>query len=170
MTIEEALRTALQYEAKVRSVYENAVSEADDPVAKRVFQVLAQEEQEHLDYLHERLSELKETGKITPAELRTVIPSKEALAAAIVKLEGAVSERRSERELDLFRAALQVETETSDFYKRMVDELGPEGRTFFSRFVEIEEGHVSIVQAEIDSLTGSGYWFDFREFDLSPSG
>ena len=170
MTIEEALKTALQYEAKVRNVYENAVKEAQDPVAENVFRVLAKEEQEHLDYLHDRLSELRETGAITAEELRSVVPSKEAVAAAVTKLEGAVSERRSEHELDLFRAALKVETETSNFYKRMVDELGSEGKAFFSRFVEIEEGHVSIVQAEIDSLMGTGYWFDFREFDLSPSG
>jgi len=170
MTIEEALKTALQYEAKVRKVYENAVSEANDPVAMKVFRVLAQEEQEHLDYLNDRLAELKETGKLTPEKLRSVIPSKKAIAEGVAKLKGAVTDKRSERELDLFRAALQVETETSNFYKRMVEELGPEGKEFFSRFVEIEEGHVSIVQAEIDALTGSGYWFDFREFDLSPSG
>jgi rubrerythrin len=171
MTIEEAIRISLQYEAKVRRVYEDAVNEADDPVAKKVFRVLAQEEQEHLDYLKERLDELKQTGKATPDPLLpTAIPSREAIAAGVKNLEDKVAAKRSERELDLFRAALEVETETSNFYKRMVQELGPEGKAFFSRFVEIEEGHVSIVQAEIDSLTGSGYWFDFREFDLSPSG
>jgi peptide deformylase len=36
----------------------------------------------------------------------------------------------------------------------------------FARFLEIEEGHARIVQAEIDTLTGMGFWFDVQEFRL----
>ena len=36
----------------------------------------------------------------------------------------------------------------------------------FGRFLEIEQGHQAIVRAEIDALTGMGFWFDFQEFDL----
>ena len=32
--------------------------------------------------------------------------------------------------------------------------------------LEIEEGHVAIVQAELDSLQGMGFWFDMQEFNL----
>jgi len=32
--------------------------------------------------------------------------------------------------------------------------------------VRIEEGHLTIVRAEIDYLTRTGYWFDFKEFDM----
>lgn len=59
-----------------------------------------------------------------------------------------------------------METETSDFYRRMVSELPAEARGLFSRFLEIEEGHLAIVQAQIDHVSGTGYWFDVREFDL----
>jgi len=34
------------------------------------------------------------------------------------------------------------------------------------RFVEIEEGHRAIVQAEIDCVSGLGFWFDTAEFKL----
>jgi rubrerythrin len=169
MTIEEALRTALEYEAKVRAVYSDAVSRASDPVAKKVFGVLADEEQSHLHYLHQRLDELRETGKVTAGGLRTAIPSKEAIKEAVEKLRAKtrVPQKPAGGELDLFRSALQVETETSSFYKRMAEEMSPEGRELFRRFVEIEEGHLAIVQAEMDARTGLGYWFDVREFDLS---
>ena len=33
----------------------------------------------------------------------------------------------------------------------------------FARFLEIEEGHVNLVQAEMDSLNGLGTWFDVLE-------
>jgi rubrerythrin len=169
MTIEEALKTALEFEASVRAVYADAVVRAEDPVAKKVFGVLADEEQEHVDYLNKKVEELKTTGKVTAEGLETAIPSTHAIRAGVAKLreEARVPDRPAGGELELFRAALKVENDASNFYKRMVDELGPEGQELFSRFMEIEEGHVAIVQAEIDSLTGMGYWFDFREFDLS---
>jgi hypothetical protein len=42
----------------------------------------------------------------------------------------------------------------------------PEGQELFEHFVEIEDGHLAIVQAEIDSLTGTGAWFDVLEVRL----
>ena len=33
-------------------------------------------------------------------------------------------------------------------------------------FVEIEDGHTSIVRAQLDLVSRTGYWFDVREFDL----
>ncbi len=67
-------------------------------------------------------------------------------------------------ELESLRKALQAERETSDFYKKMVATLDAEGKSLFERFVEIEEGHLAIVQAEMDLVTGSGFWFDTGEF------
>ena len=36
----------------------------------------------------------------------------------------------------------------------------------FARFLEIEENHIAAVQAELDYITNTGYWFDFKEFDM----
>ena len=48
----------------------------------------------------------------------------------------------------------------------MVSTLEGDGRALFRRFVEIEEGHQAIVQAEIDSVNGLGVWFDTMELSL----
>ena len=64
------------------------------------------------------------------------------------------------------RRALAEEEETSAFYQRMVRELPPEGQALFGRFLEIEDGHATVVQAEIDSVSQMGFWFDLKEFDL----
>jgi rubrerythrin len=66
----------------------------------------------------------------------------------------------------LLKSALAVESETGQFYRRMTSELDEQGRALFEPFVEIEDGHYAIVQAQIDALSGFGYWFDFMEFDL----
>jgi rubrerythrin len=69
-------------------------------------------------------------------------------------------------ELSLLTKARDVETETSNFYKRMVAELSDEGQQMFAYFVRVEEGHLALVQAELDALSGLGFWFDMPEFNL----
>ncbi len=59
-----------------------------------------------------------------------------------------------------------MEAETSRFYESLVQDLPEEHRPLFERFVEIEQGHLAIVQAELDNLRGLGFWFDVQEFDM----
>lgn len=169
--IEEAIKTAIEFEKKVREVYKEAEKQAKDPAGKHVLGALAKEEQDHLDYLEHKLEEWQKTKKITLERLDTVMPPKKAIEEEVDKLKDKTkihdSEKHHSFELRMLRNALEVETETSDFYKRMVKELPKEGQRLFSRFVEIEEGHKMIVQAEIDYISGPGYWFDFKEFDLA---
>jgi rubrerythrin len=169
VSVEEAIKTAIEYETKVRDVYREAEQEAQDPKGKRVLGILAEEEQDHLKYLEHKLDEWQKTGKVEAGLLETTIPSKEKIEAGIGKLEGMVSEpsRHRDAELKMLNRALQMEIETGDFYRRMVNEMPEEAQPLFQRFVEIEEGHKAMVQAELDYLNGPGYWFDFREFDLA---
>ncbi len=166
MTIEEAIKTAIEFEAQVRDVYRNAMEGTTDPVGKRIFRVLADEEQNHLDYLQSKLNEWKGTGKIAAETLDTTIPSEEAIRDGISKLEGRMADEDRGGELQMLSRAFEVEVKTSNFYKKMVTELTSEGQQLFARFVEIEEGHLAIVRAEIDYLSRTGYWFDFKEFDM----
>ena len=69
-------------------------------------------------------------------------------------------------ELEMLKRALEVEKETSDFYRKLVDQMEGDAKKLFARFLEVEEGHLNLVQAEIDALQGMGVWFDCREFDL----
>ena len=165
-TIEEAINKALEYERRVRDVYKEAVAQAEDEVGRKVFEVLANEEQGHVDYLEHKLRQLSQSGDLTPGGLETSIPTKEAIEAGIAKLKKTLEPGDRSTEEALLRQALALEEETSAFYKKMVDELPKEGRDFFFPFLTIEEGHVAIVQAELDAVTNMGFWFDYREFDL----
>ena len=55
MNLEQAISTALEYEARVHQTYVEAVAGTDHVVAKRVFSTLCDEELEHIKYLRERL-------------------------------------------------------------------------------------------------------------------
>lgn len=166
MTIEEAIKTAIDFETQVRQVYRDAAEGASDPVGERIFKVLAEEEQGHLEYLRSKLDEWKKSGTLTAERLDTVIPSRERISKGISALEARRPGDERGGELQMLSRAMDVEAKTSDFYKRMVKELPQEGKKLFAHFVEIEEGHLAIVRAEIDYLSKTGYWFDFKEFDM----
>jgi rubrerythrin len=166
MTIDEAIKTALLYEGRVCAVYHDAMERSQDPIGKKVFKTLNEEETAHVRYLTEKLAELKKEGKVTSLDLSTALPPVGKIKAEMKSLQSKVVSPLPETELSLLRRALEIEVETSEFYQKMVRELPAEGKALFERFVEIEEGHKAIVQAEIDYVTGMGFWFDVAEFRL----
>jgi len=166
LNIEAAIKTAIQYEKRVVTVYEDAARTSLDPTGKRVFEALAQEEKKHVEYLEAKLAEWKRTGHVKAAELNTVVPSRERIEEGVKKLQGRVATPARESEVRLLKRALDIEVETSRFYEKVVEELPSEGRKLFERFVEIEVGHQAIVQAEMDSVSGLGFWFDMQEFSM----
>lgn len=169
MNLEEAIKTALDYEGKVHKTYLEAMEQATDDIGRRVFKTLCDEERQHIKYLRDRLDEWQRTGKITVAELGTAIPSRETIDEGVERLREKVAPEGGGKygaELEMLKRALQVEIETGNFYREMVQTLDAEGQKMFERFVEIEEGHQAIVQAEIDCVSGTGFWFDTPEFRL----
>lgn len=166
MRIEEAIRTGIEYELRVRKVYSEAAKKFKDPVARKIFTVLADEEDRHVAYLEHRLDEWQRTGAVSVERLETSIPSEETIEAAMSKLTRRMAEQDFGVELDMLKKALALEREATAFFRQMVGALAEPEQQLFARFVEIEAGHEAIVQAEIDALSGLGFWFDYGEFRL----
>lgn len=168
MKLDEAIKTALEYEAGVHRVYLDAMGQTADPKAQRIFKVLCDEEMGHLEYLRHRLGEWQKTGKIVVERLGTLIPTKQAIDESLQHLGQTMKPIATKQipELELLKKALDAEIKTSNFYKEMVRTLDGEGQALFKRFVEIEEGHEAIVQAEINTVSNLGFWFDTPEFRL----
>jgi len=168
MKLGDAIKTALEYEAGVHKLYLDAMNKTDDPAAKRVFKVLCDEEMGHLDYLRQRLDEWQQTGKINVAELGSKIPGKKAIDKSLKEMQQTIKPKPTQQrlELELLKKALDAEIKTSNFYKEMVNTLDGEGQQLFKKFVEIEVGHEAIVEAEINTVSNLGFWFDTPEFRL----
>ncbi len=166
MTIEEAILTAIQYENGVRDLYLEAVERSEKPGGKKLFQLMAEEEQRHVDFLEAKLTEFRASGHVAEEGPETVVPSKERIENAAERLHTTMDGKASGAERSFLRKAHAAESETSEFYRRMVAELPAEARPLFRRFLEIEEGHLAIVRAQLDRVGSTGYWFDVREFTL----
>jgi rubrerythrin len=166
MTIEEAIKSALEYEVRIRDIYREATAAVDDEVGKRIFETLCKDEQSHIDYLEYKLEQLQSSGAIVPERLESEIPSQEVFDREAEKIKSLVSKDFLGIRRQMLSKALKVEIETSNFYQKMVNELPAEGRALFERFLEIENNHIKAVQFELDYLGKTGYWFDIKEFDM----
>lgn len=165
--LDEAIQTAMEFEKKVYQSYADAMDKIEDPVGKRIFKQLSLEEAQHVEYLQHRLDEWQKDGRLDIQELSTIVPDKERIAEGRERIAQSVqSKKPPSTEIEYLKNAFEMEKQTAAFYQQMVSELSGEGQELFSRFLEIEEGHVNIVQAEMDSVQGMGFWFDMQEFNL----
>ena len=169
MKLDNAIKTALEHEAGVHKAYCEAANKTIVESGKRIFQALADEEMGHIKYLQERLKEWETTGKIHVKKLGTSVPTREAIEKSLQDVRKTVKPHKHTKlipELELLKQALEAERKVSLFYKDMVAKLDGEGQQLFQRFVEIEEGHEAIVEAEIDSVANCGMFLGSMEFGL----
>ena len=166
MTLEEAIQMAIEYEIKVRDLYLEAAHQANDPVGKRVYSALGEDEKNHIAYLENRLKHWRDSGELVVEKLTSAIPSREKIEKEMGRLKTHMSREDRNNEKQMLSKALSAEIETSNFYRRLVGEMPEESRAMFQRFQEIEDGHIAMVQAELDYLSHTGYWLDFKEFDM----
>lgn len=166
MQIDEAIAQALSYETRIRDLYREAAEQTSDPKGVRVFEALAADEQRHIDYLEHKQRQWRSEGLVTAEPLTTALPPVAPFKAAITELQDRLAGEDLGDEKRMLSKALQVEVETSAFYRRMTETMTGEARAMFARFQEIEDGHVAIVQAELDHISHNGFWFDFQEFDM----
>ena len=166
MTLEEAIKTALEYEVKIRDAYVDAVKATKDEAGRKIFQQLADDEQRHVDYLERKMNQWQETGSITVEKLESTIPPREVIQREAEKMRSRVTGEFRGLKEQMLSKALQLELDTSNFYRKMVDQMQAESKEMFARFLEIENNHVEAVQFELDHVGHMGYWYGFEEFDI----
>lgn len=166
MNLETALMSALEFENRIRDLYLEAVSRTDDPAGKKIFQTLADDEQRHVDYLESRLGEWQRQGDITAATLESVVPDRALIRKEAAALQSKIGQDTRGLKQQMLARALEMEIETSRFYRDLIDQVSARHRAMFARFLEIEENHIETVQFELDYLSRTGFWFGFEEFDM----
>ena len=70
-------------------------------------------------------------------------------------------------EINILSVAVQREIIANKFYLDLAAaEKNPEAKEMFLSLANEEELHRKILQAEIDSIGQSGFWFDMQEFTM----
>lgn len=158
--------TALKYEEKIRDLYRTAAGIVDDERGKAIFRTLADDEQGHVDFLRYSLDQLQKKESIDIARLTTSIPARAKIESSLEKMKAKIPEKMLGDIKTVLGSALQLEKETSAYYRDARDKSEGEIRKIFDKFYEIEERHVDVVQIELDHAMHNGMWFNFMEVDL----
>lgn len=166
MNIEKALREAMRLETKIRDLYIEACNNCDDPIGKQFFATLRDDEQYHHDFLTSRLEELQAAGKFKAPDLEEVEFQFEETDRLMNRAKQVMAEDDRKLRTQMLSKALEVEKETSGFYEKMVNLFSDDAQKLFKRFMQIENNHIDAVQIELDYVMKTGYWFDFKEFDM----
>jgi len=158
--------TALKYEEEIRDLYYSAVNTIDDERGKLIFKSLGDDEQSHVDFLLYSLEQLKADQSIDPKLLQSTIPEVELINKNIEKMKAEIPQQMLGDIKTVLNKALKLEKETSDFYREARDKSEGPVKDILSKFLEIEDRHVDVVQIEIDHANNSGMWFNFMEVNL----
>ena len=163
MTTLEAVAEAISYETRIQKLYTEAATVAALPEARSLFEFLARDEGHHVTFLEKARDSLRMGESPDAATLEPALPAD--LGQALAKVRVTLAADKDDGLSAALTRALQAEKETSDFYRRMVATL-LDDTAVFRKLLTIEDGHTAIVQAELDAVTASGYWFDVRLFDM----
>ena len=126
---------------------------------------LAMDEFEHRQLLEKQLNNLLEGGEWENVE----VPASEIeqISPTIREKQQRTKGESGLAEIDALNAALDLEKKAAEFFRKkaeLVEE--PEAKNLFIRLAEWEDAHFDLIQAELDSIQGTGFWFGIPEFQM----
>ncbi|NOZ60791.1 MAG: ferritin family protein [Calditrichaeota bacterium] len=159
------LKTAIEIEDKGMETFLKFARLTKDETGKNMFIRLAQDEMIHRRILDEQLYKLMEGKALGKVE----IPKSE-VEKIVPKIREKQQRTRGESgllEVDALNTALDLEREASKFFRDQAEIVDDEdAKLLFIRLAEWEDAHYDIIQAELDSIQGTGFWFGIPEFRM----
>jgi len=160
----EAIRMAIAMEKSGRAFYLQAAERTAQATGKAIFARLAKEETLHLLTFERMLDAAAELGQWR--EWLQDFPGHPPLPVFGEKAQESIRKAGID-ELQALRVAMQQEREAIDYYGRVAAGTEDEAVTGIFAFVrEQEVYHYDLLQAEYDSITQTGFWFDTAEFRM----
>ena len=161
----EAIKMAMQLEKDGIKFYNKAEGATSSDSGKKIFHTLAYEETLHLATFQkmfdsmESLPDWRSLVKDIPLQRKAPIFENRKSVDESVK--------PSAGELQALRTAMDHERAAIDFFTRETSRTtNPVVKQIFDFIKTQEEFHYDLLQAEYDSVAGTGFWFDMPEFRM----
>ncbi len=154
----QAVKDALMVEIKGQQLYSHAATTATDPEVKAMFQMLANDEENHVQMLEAQFKPLMEEGKITldgfhPAEL-------DHGSQGIIPDGFKKSIKRGDFEMAIIGIGCNLEVQAIAHYKSKAKNIeDPDLKQLFTWLAEWEEDHLAQLR-ELEGLYQDAYWAD----------
>ncbi|MGD8353206.1 MAG: ferritin family protein [Pseudomonadota bacterium] len=162
----EALQLALDTEKKGYRFYKIAANSSKDPKGKEVFEHLAKDEVEHMAVIATVFESITNNEPWMTYE-EAMEKYGETPPEKIIFPDVPEEPQEDFSDVKALEEALDFEKKAVVFYTAQAESSEEDqAKAFYHSLIEIEEGHVQIIQAELDSLMGAGIWLGFQEISL----
>lgn len=160
-----ALATAIEAEKQSLRNYLEFAWNTRDSSGKQMFIRLATDEFEHMRLLEAQQASLAQSGGWQPVAVEATIL--ERLAPRLTDKSLRIRGTEGQNQLSALITALDLERSAQTFYEEQSRRVQAEpARAMFARLAEMEAAHYALIQAEIDNIQQTGFWFGLREFTL----
>lgn len=156
----KSIEIALKNEMRERDFYLKQSEKSADPLGKKMFATLAEEEEEHARYLKELHQELQKAGK-WPEEVSVVI-NKTNVGKVLDELVDKVnpSNVATADDKEAIRMAIDFEKEAYAFYSGIVKQsTHPEEKMLFELLASLEMEHVVSLEETLLYFENPDQWF-----------
>ena len=154
----DAIKNALMVEIKGQQLYSHAATQTQDPSAKVLFEMLANDEEQHVNILKKQYDSLLKDGKF---DLESVHPAEvDHGSQDIVSDEFKKTIKRGDFEMAVIGIGCDLEAKAIAFYeKNAAESEDPQLKQLFTWLVEWEEGHLDQLK-ELENRYQDAYWAD----------
>jgi rubrerythrin len=160
-----AIEIAIKMEKDAIDFYTEAAGKTKNPVGKKMFLSITEDEKRHLQALSQIFREVHVTmDEVSP--MRNMKSVFEAMKDSMMERVQATPD-----ELEAFRIAIQMEKEGIEFYRKAEAEVQTEKeKALFRRLVTEEQQHHDIFSNTYFFLTNTGSWFMWEEHSIVDGG
>lgn len=165
MDSQSILMLASVGERKSLEKYLEFARDTRDPKGKDMFIRLALDEYHHWETIEKQIQLLTETRSISQS---VAIPPSliEPLIPKLSKKNLLIKGQEKQDDLTALQTALELEHSARNFYQEQATNASGNVKQLLLRLAEIEQIHLELIQAELDSIQQTGFWFGFPEFTL----
>lgn len=147
MDLKNVLQTAMKSEVEGRELYNMASERTADKKAKKVFKMLADEEQKHFDNLMKMAKAYEAGDDITEPDLPSPASFEDAESPIFTR---EFKEKVSDFDMSALSIGIKLELESEKFYKNAAAEASQkEVKDLFIRLADWERGHYEFLQKQI---------------------
>jgi len=159
------LRSAIDVEDNGLITFLKFARKTKDQTGKNMFIRLAMDEFQHRRMLEKQLGKLLdgqewESVEIPKSEIERIAPT-------IREKQQRTKGESGLGEVDALNTALDLERKAAAFFREKAEEVDePDAKAFFIRLAEWEDSHFDLIQAELDGINQTGFWFGIPEFQM----
>jgi Mn-containing catalase len=160
----EPFRIALKIEREGKKFLLEAAESSEHPAAKRTFEYLASQEDNHAEKIQKMYQAISDTGESIPMEEDDETPEEKLVGfnRRLAELKGEM--RASAGDIEAYKTALEMEQDTEEFYRQKIkDTDDPNIKQIYEYFINEESAHSVMLRSCLEFMEDPASWFKNQE-------